>query len=41
LSKTGLVINIHKKGNKDECENHRGITVLKAASKWYANILKK
>jgi hypothetical protein len=34
----GLVINIHKKGNANNCGNYRGMTLLSAASKLYANI---
>jgi sorting nexin-29 len=37
---TGIVINVHKKGPKEKCENYRGITLLTTASKLYANILK-
>jgi hypothetical protein len=36
----GLVISIHKKGDKNKCENYRGITLLSVASKLYANIIK-
>jgi len=37
---TGMVINIHKKGTKSKCENHRGITLLPTAYKLFANIIK-
>jgi hypothetical protein len=37
---TGIVVNIHKKGPKCNCNNYRGITLLSTASKLYANILK-
>jgi hypothetical protein len=36
----GLAISIHKKGNKNNCGNDRGITLLSTASKLYANILR-
>ena len=38
---TGMVINIHKKGTKDKCDNYRGITLLPTACKLFANIIKK
>jgi hypothetical protein len=34
------MVNIHKKGSKDECKNYRRIDLLVTASKLYANILK-
>jgi hypothetical protein len=34
----GLVINVHKKSNGNNCGNYRGITLLSMASKLYANI---
>src|SRR5215470_7191404 len=37
---TGIVINIHKKGSKNKCENYRGITLLPAAYKLFTNIMK-
>ena len=37
---TGMVINIHKKGTKSKCENYRGITLLLATYKLFANIIK-
>ena len=37
---TGMVINIHKKGTKSECENYTGITLLPTAFKLFANIIK-
>ena len=37
---TGLVIKIHKKGTKRKCENYREITLLPAAYKLFANIIK-
>jgi len=37
---TGMVINIHKKGTKSECENYRGINLLSTAYKLFANIIK-
>ena len=36
----GMVINIHKKGTKSECENYRGINLLSTAYKLFANIIK-
>jgi hypothetical protein len=36
----GLVINVHKKGNANNCGNYRGVTLLSTASKLYANILR-
>jgi hypothetical protein len=36
----GLVINVHKKGNANNCRNYRGITLLSTASKLYANTLR-
>jgi Cdc6-like AAA superfamily ATPase len=38
---TAKIINIHKKGNKTECGNYRGISLLVTASKLYSAILKK
>jgi len=38
---TGMVINIYKKGTKRKCENYRRITLLPAAYKLFANIIKK
>jgi sorting nexin-29 len=35
-----MVINIHKKGTKSKCENHRGITLLPTAYKLFANIIR-
>ena len=37
---TGMVINIHKKGTKSNCENYRGIALLHLAYKLSANIIK-
>ena len=37
---TGMVINIHKKGTKSKCENYRGITLLPAAYKLFASVIK-
>jgi len=37
---TGMVINIHKRGTKSKCENYRGITLLPATYKLFANIMK-
>jgi hypothetical protein len=36
----GLVINVHEKGNANNCGNFRGITLLSTVSKLYANILR-
>jgi len=38
---TGMVINIYKKGTKRKCENYRRITLLPAAYRLFANIIKK
>jgi len=38
---TGMAINIHKKGTKSKCENYRGISLLPAAYRLFANIIKK
>jgi hypothetical protein len=38
---TAETINIHKKGNKTECGNYRGISLLVTAYKLYSAILKK
>jgi hypothetical protein len=37
---TGIVINLHKKGSRNNPDNYRGITLLSTASKLYSNILK-
>ena len=37
---TGMVINLHKKGTKNKCENYRGISLLPTAYKLFANIIK-
>jgi hypothetical protein len=34
------IINIHKKGHKNRCENYRGISLLSTACKLYTTILK-
>ena len=34
-----MVINIHKKGTKSNCENYRWITLLPTAHKLFANII--
>jgi len=36
---TGMVLNIHKKGTKNKCENYRGTTLLPTAYKLFANII--
>jgi hypothetical protein len=38
--KTGIVINIHKKGSKSKCENYRRITLLPTAYKLFTNTIK-
>jgi len=38
--KTGMMINVHKKGTKSKCENYRGITLLPTAYKLFAKIKK-
>ena len=38
--KTGLLSVIHKKGNRKECQNYRGITVTSIFSRMYGRILK-
>jgi sorting nexin-29 len=35
-----MVINIHERGTKSKCENYRGITLLSAAYRLFANIIK-
>ena len=35
-----MVINIHIKGAKSNCENYRGITLLPTAYKLFANTIK-
>jgi len=37
---TGMVINIHKKKQKINCENYRGITLLPTAYRLFANTIK-
>lgn len=39
--KTGILSVIHKKGNRKECQNYRGITVTSIFSRMYGRILKK
>lgn len=38
---TGIIIPIYKKGDRTECNNYRGITLMCEASKLYAKVLKK
>ena len=38
--KIGHIINIHKKGDKNNCTNYRGITILNTLSRVYGKVLK-
>lgn len=39
--KTGLVINIYKKGSESKCKKYRGITLFSTAYKLFPNIIIK
>jgi len=38
--KLGLVVSVHKKGDKNKCENYKGISLLSTTFRLYANVLK-